>query len=177
MAPRRESASSSTSSTDLLRVGRVGRPHGTGGAFTVAEATERTELIDAGRSVVVGGRELQVVARRGTAAHPILTVAGVDDRTAAEALRGEPITVPRTALGALGEGEYLVDDLLGCTVVDGERVIGRVRDVLVLPAAEVLEVETEAGDELLVPMVRDAVRGVDLARRTIGVDMRFFEGA
>src|SRR5688500_2574790 len=111
MAPRKESASSSRSSTELLRVGRVGRPHGLDGGFTVSDPTERLELLDPGRSILVGERSMNVVARRGTADHPIVLLEGVGDRTSAEALRGEALTVPRAALGMLEEGEFLVDDL------------------------------------------------------------------
>jgi 16S rRNA processing protein RimM len=176
MAPRRESGSSSRSSTELLRVGRVGRPHGTDGAFTVSEPTERLELLDPGRAVVVGEREMSVAVRRGTAERPIVVLEGVHDRAGAEALRGAEIAVPREALGPLGEGEFLVDDLIGCRVVDGERSVGRVRDVLLLPSADALELELDDGDELVVPLIGDAVRAVDTAARRIDVDLRFVRG-
>jgi 16S rRNA processing protein RimM len=175
MAPKRASGSSSRSSTELLRIGRVGRPHGTEGAFTVTEATERTELLDPGRSVFVADRKIAIAARHGTAEHPILTLDGVGDRTAAEALRGAPLAVPRGALGAFEEGEFLVDDLVGCAVADGERAVGRVRDVLLLPSADSLEVELLDGGELLVPLIGDAVRSIDLDARRIDVDLRFLE--
>ncbi|MGH2978411.1 MAG: ribosome maturation factor RimM [Solirubrobacterales bacterium] len=154
-------------------MGRVGRPHGTDGGFTVTDPTERIELLEPGRSLVVGGREMTVAARRGTAEHPIVVLEGAHDRAGAEALRGEVIAVPRAALGALAEGEFLVDDLVGCEVVDGERPVGRVQDVLLLPSADTLEVERPGEDPLLVPLVGDAVRSVDTADRRIDVDMRF----
>jgi 16S rRNA processing protein RimM len=175
MAPKRASGSSSRSSTELLRIGRVGRPHGTDGGFTVADPTDRLELLDPGRTVVVGGREMTIAVRRGTAQRPILVLDGTADRNAAEALRGEDIEVSRAELGALSAGEFLVDDLLGCEVVDGKRRVGLVRDVLLLPSTDVLEVELDDGEEVLVPLVRDAVRGVDRTQRRVDVDMRFLE--
>jgi 16S rRNA processing protein RimM len=146
------------------------------GGFTVSDPTERLELLDPGRSIVVGERNMNVVARRGTADHPIVVVEGVGDRTAAEALRGEAIAVPRAVLGALDEGEFLVDDLVGCEVVDGERPVGRVSDVLLLPSADTLEVERAGGEPLLVPLVGDAVRSVDTAGARIDIDLEFLEG-
>jgi 16S rRNA processing protein RimM len=157
-------------------VGRVGRPHGKDGGFTVTDPTERIELLDPGRSIVVGQRDMNVASRRGTAAHPIVLLEGVEDRAAAEALRGQAILVPRAALGRLEEGEFLVDDLVGCEVVDGDRPVGRVRDVLLLPAADALEVERAREQALLVPLVGDAVRSVDIAGARIDVDMAFLEG-
>ncbi len=56
---------------------------------------------------------------------------------------------------------------------DSGRVVGTVRRLIELPSCEVLEVERAGGGELLVPLVTDAVRAVDLERRTIDVDLRF----
>ena len=150
----------------------MGRPHGNEGAFTVGEPTARLELLDAGRSVLVGGREMTVAWRRGTAQRPLLKLDGADGRAGAEALRGEEIQVPRGEV-ALTEGEFLVDDLVGCDVVDGPRPVGTVQNVLVLPAADVLEVARAAGEPLLVPLVGDAVRSIDLPARRIDVNMDF----
>jgi 16S rRNA processing protein RimM len=173
MAPKKESASSSRSSTELLRIGRVGRPHGRDGAFTVAEPTRRVELLDPGSALVVGDRTMTVAERRGTAEHPIVVLDGVADRSAAEALRDHDIAVQRERLGPLDEGEYLVDDLIGCDVFDGERRVGRVRDVLLLPSADALEVDVPGAQPLLVPLVGDAVRRVDPGEGRVDVDMEF----
>jgi 16S rRNA processing protein RimM len=139
----------------------------------VTEPTTRLELLDPGRSVIVAGRELKVAWRRGTHARPLLKLEGADGRAEAEALRGEEIQVSRDALGALPEGEYLIDDLVGCAVVDGSHAVGTVREVLLLPAADVLEVERANRDPLLVPMVADAVRSVDVTARRIDIDTAF----
>ena len=154
----------------------MGRPHGTDGGFAVSEPTERVELLDPGRTVVLGDREMSVAVRRGTAERPIVVLEGVHDRAGAEALRGAEIAVPREAVDPLGEGEFLVDDLIGCRVVDGERPVGRVRDVLLLPSADALELELDGGDEVVVPLIGDAVRAVDTGARRIDVDMRFVRG-
>jgi 16S rRNA processing protein RimM len=58
--------------------------------------------------------------------------------------------------------------------VDGARAIGTVRDVLLLPSADVLEVVVgDEQDPLLVPLVSDAVRSVNLDAARIDVDMSF----
>ena len=99
---------------------------------------------------------------------------GVAGRDAAEALRGVPLLAPRDALPPLADGEYWADELKGCAVVDGTRPVGVVRRMRALPSCEVLEVERADGSgELLVPLVRDAVRTVDVAARRIDVDLAF----
>jgi 16S rRNA processing protein RimM len=148
----------------------VGRPHGHEGAFVVSEPTERLHLLDAGRAVTIAGDERTVAWRKGTSDRPIVMLEGTDGRE----LRGEAIEVPRAAVGPLETGEYLVDDLVGCEAWSGGDRIGVVRDVLLLPSADVLEIES-GGGSLLVPLVADAVRGVDIAAGRIEVDVAFLD--
>ena len=139
----------------------------------MAEPTARLELLDSGRRVFVAGREVEVAWRRGSDHHPLVKLVGTDDREAAEALRGSAIEVPRADLGELEPDEFLVDDLVGCEVVDGTRVVGVVSDVLLLPAADVIEVDAGERDPVLVPLIADAVRSIDVDGRRIDVDMGF----
>ncbi len=59
---------------------------------------------------------------------------------------------------------------------DGSRPIGVVTRLLALPSCEVLEVSREGDGDLLVPLVGDAVRLVDLEQGYIDVDMEFLGG-
>ncbi len=178
--------SSSTSSTEAaegpepaaegsgpapLQAGRVGRPHGLDGSFYVTRAS--TRLLAEGTAVTVAGRTLRIVRRAGVQERPILRLEGVADRAAAEALRGEPLAVSSAHVPALAEGEWWAHELQGCVVCDGERRVGTVSGLLELPSCEVLEVRREDGRELLVPMVRDAVRQVDVAAGRIDVNLDF----
>ena len=140
----------------------MGRPHGRDGAFYVDGSEHR---LGVGTRVTVAGRVLAVERRAGTAARPIVRLAGVHDRPQAVELRGAALLVPE-AEAPLGEGEWLADDLVGCRI-EG---LGEVRRVLAAPSCDLLEV----GDEgLLVPLVADAVTRVDVERRVIEVDRRF----
>jgi 16S rRNA processing protein RimM len=155
-----------------LHAGRVGRPHGLDGSFHVVEVN--AGLLGSVDSVSVCGRELGIVRRAGTASRPILRLEGSEDREAAEALRGSQLLVPREAAPDLEEDEWWATDLIGCAVHDGARAVGTVRRMLELPSCEVLEVaREEGGGDLLVPLVTDAVRAVDIDARTIDVDLGF----
>lgn len=154
----------------------MGRPHGLDGSFYVTGA--RPRLLREGSSVWLDGHAMRIVSTRGLAERPILRLEGVEHRTAAEGLRGRPLAVERSQAPALGEDEWWAQDLEGCEVVDGERRVGAVRRLLELPSCEALEVVQEASEAhpLLIPMVRDAIRSVDMGARTIDVDMSFVEG-
>ncbi len=121
-------------------------------------------------------RDVEIVRRAGTDERPIVRLAGVDDREGAEALRGAEVLIPRAAAPPLEEDEWWATDLEGCRVVDGDRALGRVRRLLALPSCEVLEVDpgdAGGGAEFLVPLVRDAVRSVDVEAKVIDVDAAF----
>jgi 16S rRNA processing protein RimM len=154
-----------------LHAGRVGRPHGLDGSFHVTRPNAQL-LRDAAR-VLVDDHELEITRRAGTERSPILRLDGHDDRAAAESLRGKDLMVARAEAPDLGPDEWWAEDLVGCSVHDGSRAVGTVRRLVELPSCEMLEVERAGGGELLVPLVTDAVREVDLERRTIDVDLRF----
>jgi 16S rRNA processing protein RimM len=88
----------------------------------------------------------------------IARFAEVTDRTAAEALRGTVLTVPRSALPPLGEGEYYYADLIGLPAVSttGED-LGRCVAVENFGAGDVLEIERLDGKRFMVPMTAQAV--------------------
>ena len=159
-----------TGAQDWLAGGRVGRPHGLDGSFHVLEP--RAALLELGATVRIGDRETEIVRRAGTDDRPIVRLDGVDTREAAGALRGVELLMPRSAAPALEDDEWWAEDLVGCRVVDGARELGRVERLMPLPSCEALEVA--AGDEtFLVPLVRDAVRSVDVAAKVIDVDVAF----
>ena len=156
---------------DWLAAGVVGRPHGLDGSFHVRRP--RGALLELGAAVRVGDREAEIVRRAGTEDRPILRLAGHDGREAAEALRGLELFVHRTSAPELDEDEWYAEDLEGLRVVDGAAEVGRVARLVALPSCEVLEVAREGAADLLVPLVRDAVRSVDLGAGVVDVDLAF----
>ena len=88
----------------------------------------------------------------------IARFAEVADRTAAEALRGTALTVPRASLQPLGEGEYYYADLIGLPAVstNGE-TLGHCVAVENFGAGDVLEIERPDGKRFMVPMTAEAV--------------------
>jgi 16S rRNA processing protein RimM len=145
-----------------LHAGRVGRPHGLDGSFYVTGP--RPRLLTDGASVIVAGRTAAITRRAGTDRRPIVRLEGVEDRDAAEALRGQPLAVPEAQVPALADGEWWAHELEGCHVADGERLLGTVSRLVELPSC---------GEHLLVPMVKDAIRRVAPSERRIEVDADF----
>lgn len=106
----------------------------------------------------------------------IVRFAEVADRTAAEALRGTELTVPRSSLPALDEDEYYHADLLGLAVIDSAGTgIGSVIGIDNFGAGDVIEIERPSidgkpGKRFMVPMTRDAVPEWDATRLVVNAD-------
>jgi 16S rRNA processing protein RimM len=152
--------------------GVVARPHGLDGSFYVG--APEVALLALGATVTLAGCERTIVRRAGTDRRPIVRVQGCEDRAGAEALRGQQLRAQAPERRTLGPDEWWAEELEGARVFDGERELGVVRRLMALPSCECLEVERAGGgSDLLVPLVRDAIRAVDPSRRRIDVDLRF----
>ncbi|NQV47630.1 MAG: ribosome maturation factor RimM [Rhodospirillaceae bacterium] len=96
---------------------------------------------------------------------------GVNDRDAAEGLKGLTLFVPRDALPEAGEDEFYHADLVGLAVelVDGE-VLGTVQEVHDYGAGAGLEISGGVRGTVMVPFTRAVVPMVDIAGRRMIVD-------
>ena len=159
------------SRVEWLAAGRVGRPHGLDGSFHVTRP--RGALLALGTMVRVGEAEAEIVRRAGTDDRPILRLDGHNSRKAADALRGTDLFVHRDEAPPLEEDEWYAEDLEGCRVVDGDEFVGHVRRLVALPSCEALDVGRVDDGELLVPLIRDAVRSIDVHAGVVDVDLDF----
>jgi 16S rRNA processing protein RimM len=110
------------------------------------------------------GRKFAVAsARAGKGDEAIVALTGVSDRSAAEALKGTELFVSRGALPAVDDGEYYHADLIGLRAEDIEaRFIGTVKALHNHGAGDILEIETQDGNDILLAFTRDTVPVVDV---------------
>jgi 16S rRNA processing protein RimM len=151
--------------SDLVPVGRVGRPHGLDGGFFVEGASDREDVFASGATLYAGGEPATVVAaRRGSGGRPVI-------RLDHNVERGAELAVARATLPTLDdEDEFYVFELVGLSVEEeGGRQLGRVREVLEYPGNDVLELDSGAS----LPLVEACVRQVDLTGGRIVVAAGF----
>lgn len=152
---------------DRICVGVVTGVHGLKGLLKVKPFTDEPESVAAYGAVETedGSRQLKLeVANRAGKGQVAVRVAGINDRDAAEALKGQRLYVPRERLPAPDPDEFYYADLVGLAAqrADGETV-GKVRAVFDFGAGEVLEIVDEAGALIMVPFTREAVPEIDVA--------------
>ena len=149
--------------SDLVPIGRVGRPHGLDGSFVVERASEDAARFAVGAALFAGGEPARIVASRRARGRPVIRL----DRRVE---RGAELAVDRAALPAPAEGEYYVFQLVGAEVEEeGGRALGRVVSVDPYAANDVLALDT--GVQL--PMIEDCVVDIDVDARRIKVARGF----
>jgi 16S rRNA processing protein RimM len=131
--------------------------HGVTGEVRLKLFGEGLEAFSAHRRFNDGALTLSKLRSDGKGG-AVVRFAEVADRSAAEALRGTMLTVPRSALPPLGEGEYYHADLLGLAALsDTGEPLGTVIAVENFGAGDLLEIERPDGKRFMVPMREDAV--------------------
>ncbi|MDX6474530.1 MAG: rRNA processing protein RimM [Gaiellaceae bacterium] len=146
-----------------VQIGRVGRPHGVDGAFFIEQPSSDDNWWKTGSTFLVGGVAVEVVAARRSSGRPVVKL----DR---QVDRGAAIEVDREALPPTEEDEYYAFELMGLPVVEENgRELGSVKAVSPGVANDVLELDSG----VLLPMIEDCVRNVDLADGRIVVAAGF----
>jgi 16S rRNA processing protein RimM len=155
---------------DQVALAAIAGAHGINGEVRLKLFAESVDSLKAHRQVRVGDRLLTLASLKGGSIL-VARFAEISDRNAAEALRGQLVTVPRSALPPLEEGEYYHADLIGlpCETPAGEP-LGRVVAVDDFGAGDLLEIERPDGRRAMVPF-RDGV--ADLADGRIVLDPAF----
>ncbi|MBI2913162.1 MAG: 16S rRNA processing protein RimM [Chloroflexi bacterium] len=154
-----------------MAVGRVLAPWGFRGDLKVEPLAGPPDPLLPGRSVAVAGRTIAIERLRRRGRFLCLKLSGIDDRQAADTLRGEYLSLTEGDLAPLAEGEYYRFQLIGLSVrsTEGEP-LGRVVRVLTTPGNDVFVVEGPLG-EVLIPAIEDVVKEVDLDSGTMTVEV------
>ena len=170
---------------DAVEVGRIADAWGIKGWFKVLAYSADPEALfsskrwylqpaERGPKTFVGTVKLAIREAKEHSDTVVASAQDVDDRTAAEALKGAPLFIPRSSFPTAATDEFYWVDLLGLDVVNREGVaLGQIRDLLSTGPQTVLVMEyTEDGKTLerMIPFVSQFVDGVDIPGRRITVD-------
>lgn len=184
-----------------IPVARLLRPQGRRGELLAEPLSDLPDLFTAGRCFWAEGSGRAQAASwtleaaweptGRNAGRIVLKLAGVDSISAAETIAGHDLLLAESDLPARDEDTFLVRDLLGCTLLNGDTPVGEIVDVQFATgpdgrtrledAAPLLAVrlatsvqdgpENSAPEPLLVPFVKAWMEEVDLANRTIRMNL------
>ena len=158
----------------LLRVGVISTTHGVRGEVKVYPTTDDVNRFKKLEKVVLDtGREyidLEISGVKFFKNLVILKFKSIDNINDIEKYNGKDLLVLREDAVALDENENYVADLIDLKVVtDDGKVLGYLTEVMETGANDVYVVETEDGQELLLPAIRDCILDVDLDEEVMTV--------
>ena len=161
--------SSNDSPMELIEIGRVVRSHGLEGRVKVLSYLESTEVLYDLSELFVGSSVPEAVLFPLVAVQAgrdsfILQLRGIDDRDAAERLRGLSVWMPSEEMRKLPEGEYYWREIIGLQVLtEGDEVLGRIEAVFPTGGNDVY-VCRGGGREILLPAIGEVIRKIDTDR-------------
>lgn len=170
-----------TEEAEFVTIARVAKTQGRHGEVAATLLTDFPELFETRRKLFALGESGS--AKQSGAAGPdrrklaldehwfhkgmvVLKFAGVDSISDAETLVGSEIQIPRSERAALGNDEFYVSDLIGCTVTDSGREIGRIKDVQ-FGSGEAPLLVIEGNKEYLVPFATAYIEKIALEQKRL----------
>lgn len=160
---------------DKLVVGEIVKPQGIKGQVKVISYSGDAEKFCDYKRVFVGGIERSITACSFTGDIVFLSLSGIGDRNAAELLRGMEISVLRSEVSELPEGEYYVIDLVGCDIIVGGEMIGVLTDVDNFGATDIYTIQRIDGKSIQVPAIEKVVLSIDIDAKKIILDKQGYE--
>jgi 16S rRNA processing protein RimM len=174
------SISPSGSGTSRVQIGIIVGAHGIQGTIRVHPTTDYPErFLDMKTLVAEHPSKPSVTLEvRGIKFHEgkgqmLVTVEGVNDRDAAEALRGRVITVAPEERVELPEGEYWIDSLIGLDVIDdnsGEH-LGKLEEVMSTGGNDVYLIRADDGSQKLIPAIEDVIRDISPEKSVMRINV------
>ena len=161
---------------DFLEIGKIVGTHGIHGELRVNPACDSPEFFTGFDTLYFdaqGQQPVRVVSARTNKNVALLRLEGVGSIEAAQALRARTLFF-RRADARLEEGRYFIAELLGCGVFganDPELRYGVISDVSQTGANDVWHIQTPDGKEILIPVIDDVVKAVDVAKGRVEVVM------
>jgi 16S rRNA processing protein RimM len=135
-----------------IALAAVSGAHGVKGELRLKLFSESVDSLSHHEKLYVGGAERRLLSVRDSGKAAVATFEGINDRSAAEALRGSLVEAERSSLPPLEEGEYYYADLIGLRAITNEgEVVGTVVAVENYGAGDLLEIELTGGRRSLIP--------------------------
>ena len=158
--------------TERVVVGRVRGVRGLKGELHVEPLTDSPTRFSPGSVLLVDDAPFRVERSRPGKAGLVVKLDSVNDRNAAEAMRGSLFTVSADAVAPLSGPSYYHFQIIDMEVrTDDGEPLGRVQEILLTGSNDVYLVRDEKGSETLIPSLSDVVLDVDLQRNRMTVRM------
>lgn len=153
-----------------LTIGTVSKPQGVKGEIKVVPLTDDALRFNQLKSVYIGKDKYSVKSARVNGEQVFLYLEGVDDRNAAELLRGKALEIDREDAVKLSKDRYFVVDVIGCEIVSNDEKLGVLTAIDNYGSADIYSFKTAEGKKGAFPAIGDIILAIDVENKVIKVD-------
>ncbi len=160
----------------MLRVGVIANTHGIRGEVKVFPTTDdvtrfnklKQIFIDTGKELM----ELEISAVKYFKNLVILKFKGIDNINDIEKYKGKDLLITRENAVPLEENEYFIYDIIGAEVIEeNNNIVGILKEVLTTGANDVYVVKTPEGKEILLPVIPDCVKEINVEEKKVIISL------
>lgn len=160
---------------ERFKLGQIVNAVGLKGETRVYPYTDYKERFDEIKELYIENQLYIIEKVRYMGKVVVIKFSGIDDRTAAENLKGSFLYVDRKDARILEEDEFFIADLIGINVIDEDgNIIGILSDVIQNTSQDLYEIETTSGRKILVPAVEDFIIEINIKEHKMTI--RLIEG-
>ncbi|MBQ6431973.1 MAG: 16S rRNA processing protein RimM [Oscillospiraceae bacterium] len=153
----------------LLETGEIVSTHGIRGEVKILPWADAPDFLLQFKTLYLNGRPYEVESSRVHKTCVLAKLRGIDTPEKAMLLRGQTVSVDREGL-TLPAGTVFIADLIGCRVLDDNGTeIGKIKDVLTMPASDVYVIQGEKS--YMIPAVKEFVREINVAEGFVKVHL------
>ena len=153
----------------IFDIGIVTGVHGVRGGLKVFPYSNDPVNLSRQEYFLINGKEFKVSEARVQGKFLIVQFKGIDNRDDAESMKNSILSLPREKASPLGEGEYYMEDLIGCSVYEDGNLLGKLEDILETGANDVYSVIDDKGREILIPALKHVILKVEIDKKVIEV--------
>ena len=160
----------------MLRVGVLANTHGIRGEVKVFPTTDDVKRFEKLKQIFIDTEkeliELQISSVKYFKNMVILKFKNIDNINQIEKYKGRDLLITRENAVPLEEDEYFIYDIIGAKVIEENgNEIGDLKEVLTTGANDVYIVKTTEGKEVLLPVIKDCVKEVNVADKKVVVHL------
>ncbi len=154
-----------------FEIGIVTGVHGVKGDIKVFPYSNNPVNLSLQEFFIIKGEERKVTSARIQGKYLILHIEEINSRDEAAKLKNTILSLPRENAAPLAEGEYYMEDLLGCKVYENSVLLGKIDDIIETGANDVYSVIDKKGDEILIPALKNVVLKINIQFKRIDVKL------
>jgi len=157
---------------DILEIGQIVNTRGLKGEVKVMPWCDDPIIFEELEYIIIDDMEYDIDYVKYHKNFVILKLDGINHINEAEKYRNKTIFVEREMLGELPEGTYYICDLIGCQVktISGE-ILGEIEDVIKTGSNDVYSVKNDTGKPILIPVIEEVVKEVNIDGRYVMVEL------